>query len=461
MRKIRIKLNSLLIMLVCISGISALVLSAAFALYTTNQDSRAHAEHIAQTVQQQLAWQMLKVDNNLATIDRFPDFYLWKNSNSFSGLCVTFEGKDHVIKRSLCSGDITEESWPKSFENLYLWLFEPGKEIQFEVKSKNGLEGWIKISPSVIVILHKAWQSIVSLMTFSTIAIIIMCTLLYLSLHWVLKPVRKTQHTLKQMSSGDLTVKEPNFHIKEWQDTAIAINTLALNLNKTIDERKQLSLKLLDVQESERRYLCRELHDELGQALTGLRALTFYIEEEIEERCPDLTPKVQQISTVSDHMMELVKALLFRLRPADLDELGVAENLKSMINEWETKHESISCKLTLKGDIDDIPTPIAVNLLRTVQECLTNIVKHASATSAEVQLQYHSQSHKLIKLCIQDNGKMTVSEPFISPGNGILGIQERIAALSGELSLSQSPLGGLNVKAVIPVLQRKEPNESN
>lgn len=457
----KIKLNTLLITLVLISGTTALFISTAFALYKTDQDSRTHVRNIAQIVEQQLAWQLLKVENNMMSQDQFPDFYLWKNSNNFSGLCVTYEGKKHLQKRSICSGDITEEQWPIWFEQLYLFLFETDQELKIKVESDIGIVGAITITPSSIVILHKAWQNIITLMTFSGIAILTMCSLLYLLLHWILKPIRITQHSLKQMSQGNLAVKVPEFSIQEWQETGIAINNLASSLNKTLDDRKQLSMKLLQVQESERRYLCRELHDELGQALTGIRALAFYIEEETLERCPDLTPKIKQISSISQQMMELVKALLFRLRPADLDELGMSENLKAMINQWNSKHSNTACSLEIKGDIDEIPVAVSVNLLRTVQECLTNIVKHASATCAEVQLHYLEDSNKILKLSIQDNGNMAKNEQLIAPGNGILGIQERITALNGILNLSQSSLGGLRVEAVIPILEFKETNESN
>lgn len=456
-----VKLQSVLIALVVISGITALLISAAFALYKTNHEFKLRAESTAQIVQQQLAWQMLKVDNQVMLRSQFPDFYLWKNANNFSGLCVTFENNKKILERSMCSGDLSEEDWPVWFEHLYLRLFDPGQEVKLEIKSKTEIEGWVTVTPSVMVVLHKAWQNITTLMTFSSIVILIMCTLLYLSLQWILRPIHRTQQRLAQMSQGDLTVKVPNFHIQEWQDTATAINTLATNLNKTLEDRKQLSVKLLHVQESERRYLCRELHDELGQALTGLRALAYFIEEEVQERCPDLSTKVQQISLISQHMMELVKALLFRLRPADLDELGISESLKSMVTEWNSKHTNITCHLALTDNIDDIPVPIAVNLLRTVQECLTNIVKHASATSAEVQLNYLAHSPTLLELSIQDNGCFTQGEHLNTAGNGLLGIQERIAALNGELSMSQSTMGGLKVSAIVPIAQATQTQVAN
>lgn len=454
-----IRLNLLLILLIMLSGVASLALSAAIALHKSDRESRNQADAVAKTVQQQLEWQLLKVEYNVMSRDQFPDFYLWKDSQSFYGLCVSYETVTGITIRSLCTDDLSEEVWPHWFEALYLNLFSPDKETVTSVSLKGVRDGSVKVSPNPLVILHKAWQNILSLMEFSIIVITTLCLLMLLGLHWLLKPVRLTQKVIHQMHQGDLSARVPEFRIQEWQTTGHAINTLATNLEATLDERKQLSLKLLNLQESERRYICRELHDEFGQSLTGLRAIAFFLEEEARERCPQLSPPLQQISSISEQMMRLVKNLLFRLRPADLDELGLSENLKSMITEWNSKHKDKRCFIEIAGEVDAIKPSVAVNLLRTVQESLTNIVKHASATRAEVQLQYLPASAEMVHLTIQDNGNLTVPEPLITPGNGLLGIRERVQALNGELNLSRSSLGGLKIEAIIPITEDQVANE--
>ena len=456
----KIRLNWLLIMMVVLSGSAALVLSAGLALYDSDKTSRQHAEKVAQIVKKQLDWQVVKLENKIMSREYFPDFFLWKESDGFLGLCVIFETPDGEVARSLCRGDASEQVWPEWFSDLYLQLFDPDMEVHIELHSRDQFEGIIQVAPIRDAVLFKAWQKINTLMSFSVITVLILCVILVVSLHWVLRPVRETQQVLKAMRSGDLNARVPDFMIYEWQATAEAINKLASNLSETLDERKQLSLKMLHIQENERRHLCRELHDELGQSLTGLRAIACFMESEVKESCPQLSTKVSQISLISQHMMELVKGLLFRLRPADIDELGFLENLKLLVCNWNSKHQDKHCELIFTGKEEVIPAPVAVNVLRIVQECLTNIVKHASAHQAEVSLRVDPEQQQLF-LTIRDNGDLTGSEDLIKPGNGLLGIKERINALNGELKLERSALGGLKVGAVIPIQGYEASNEAH
>ncbi|MCP4595229.1 histidine kinase [Neptuniibacter sp.] len=458
-----IRLNHLLMLIVLLSGVAALFLSAGIALYKSDTKSRQQAHNLADTVKQQLDWQWLKVENQVMNRDQFPDFYLWKNSASFAGLCLTFENAHGRNLRSLCRDDISEEHWPEWFETLYLTLFEPGKEAIQQVTFDNNLVGKVKVAPNEIVVLYQAWQNILYLMEVCFIIVLTLCILLYLSLRWILRPIRHTQKVLRQLEQGDLSARVPTFHVQEWNQTGNVINELASSLQETLDERKQLSLKLLHIQENERRHLCRELHDEFGQSLTGLRAIAYYLDEEAQIHCPELTEKIRQISKISQHMMELVKGLLFRLRPADIDELGLAESLHNMVDNWNSQHQGVHCELVTDKQTDQIPSPIAINLLRIVQESLTNIAKHASASEAYIQLQIlteqgaHSEQH--LQLAIQDNGDLKNSDSLIKPGNGLLGIKERICALNGELELQTSEYGGLEVTAMIPLTVYKDADE--
>lgn len=458
-----IRLNLLLMLIVLLSGVAALFLSAGIALNKSDTKSRQQAHNLAETVEQQLDWQWLKVENQVMSRDQFPDFYLWKNSASFSGFCLTFENEHGKNLRSLCRDDISEEHWPEWFETLYLTLFEPGKKAIQEVTFNNKLIGKVKVAPNEIVVLHKAWQNILYLMEVCFIIVLTLCLLLYLSLRWILQPVRHTQKVLRQLEQGDLSARVPTFHVQEWNQTGNVINELASSLQETLDERKQLSLKLLHIQENERRHLCRELHDEFGQSLTGLRAIAYYLDEETRTHCPELTEKIRQISKISQHMMELVKGLLFRLRPADLDELGLAESLHNMVDNWNSQHRGMHCELSTDKQTDQIPSAIAINLLRIVQESLTNIAKHASASEAYIQLQLlteqDSLSEKRLQLAIQDNGNLKNCDSLIKPGNGLLGIKERICALNGELELQTSEYGGLEVTAMIPLAAYKDADE--
>lgn len=457
----RIKLNIILISLITISGICALIISSFVALYKSDQATKEHAEQISDVVIQQLDWQLLKVKNHVMPPENFPDFYLWKHSNSFSGLCISFQQRSGQITRSLCAGGDHPESWPEWFERLYFMAFELELEFRSRIKSGQGIHGDIIVSTNPDARVQNAWNSVLKVMEFSALIVVILSLLILIVLRSILTPVKQTQQALYLMQQGDLSVRLPSSVIQEWNETNKAINDLASSLQMTLNERKELSYKLLHIQESERRYLCRELHDDMGQYLTGLRAIAQCVQIEAEESHPDIALKTKQMANISEEMMHLVKELLFRLRPADLDELGVAENVKSLINEWNTKHLQRDCRLTMEGPIEQIPAAIAVNVLRVIQESLTNIVKHTRANTVEITLFYQTSPSFDLMLCIEDNGNMTQPDALTNPGNGLLGIKERITALNGELALTQSELGGLKVSVSIPLRKENERRETD
>jgi len=456
-----IKLNTVLISLVAVAGLCALIVSSFIALYKSDQESKAHAHQISEVVKQQLDWQLLKVKNHAMAPESFPNFYLWKHSNNLSDLCISFQQVSGEVTRSLCAGGSYKESWPTWFEQFHSTAFGPELELRSQINSEVGINGVFIVTTNSDARVHRAWNSVLQLMEFSALTALTLSLLIYVALRRILAPLKQTQQTLKAMQQGDLSIRVPSSLIQEWDQTSMAINNLATTLKTTLDERKELSYKLLHVQESERRYLCRELHDDMGQYLTGLRAIAHYIHAETVDNHPDIADKANKISHISEEMMHLVKDLLFRLRPADLDELGIAENTRSLIKEWNTKHLEKHCRLNLQGPIERTPSAVAVNLLRVIQESLTNVVKHTSASTVEITLIYQTTPSLGLMLCIEDNGKMIQPDALTTSGNGLLGVKERISALNGELVFGQSTLGGLKVSAFIPLRKEKDCKEND
>ncbi|MFW1676513.1 HAMP domain-containing sensor histidine kinase [Pontibacter sp. JAM-7] len=445
-----VRLNLLLMLMVVLSGSVALLLSAGFILHQSDQSSRARTEMAAQVAKQQLELQLYRIDNQFEFLKHFPDFHLWQKSTNHVGLCVTYLNRDIEVLRSLCLGDVTEERWPDWFDSLYLSLFSPAQPVRLDVGYKGQVQGLVEVSSSEVVEVGRAWNTLSNLMELACVIVLTLCILLYIALHWVLRPVRITQACLRQMVQDDLSVRVPAFPITEWQETGVAINGLAENLQATLEERKALALKLVNLQEEERRYLCRELHDELGQSLAGLSAVASAMSTEALHTDPQLSEPADQITRISRHMMDLVKGLLLRLRPADLDQLGLAESLRGLVREWNNKHQAISWKLSLQGEPDQLAASVAVNLLRIVQECLTNISRHSGASEAEVTLVCGSGPGSAVSLLIRDNGQGLSTEFVDRPGHGLLGIRERVSALGGELNMTNAPGDGLSVHIELP-----------
>jgi signal transduction histidine kinase len=257
------------------------------------------------------------------------------------------------------------------------------------------------------------------------------------------------------MQSGQLHWRLPTFKINEWQQTGLAINQLASSQQLLLDQQRRLSVQLMTLQEDERRFLSRELHDEIGQCLTAINAITTAIAQTADQQYPELTADLLSIRRITQHMQQAVHDLLSRLRPAEMEELGLAASLESLIRSWQNqKPASTDYQLTISGDYRKLSTTQAMALFRIAQECLTNINRHAQASQVTIELSIAANS-----ACLQvmDDG-LANSLPFANQtGLGLLGIRERLTALQGTLQLNITEPHGLTVKAWLPLAQTTTP----
>lgn len=446
-----IKINALVMMLVLLSGLAAWLVSVGYILVQTDRDAMNRTQTAAESARHQLQLQLLRKEHHLNSARDFPDFHLWKRSGQHSGMCASYQSLDHEVQRSLCVDENSTQPGPKWFDSLYHRFFEPEKAASLDVIFKDRRYGTVTVTPGGYQVeTSRAWKQLTDLSRVSLITVLVLCLCLYLAMRLLLRPLETINATLLEMHQGNLAAQVPDSSVAEWQATGTTINRLATRLQQTLDERKQLSLKLLNLQEQERRHLCRELHDELGQNLAGLSAIAHTLQAESKGHCPSVQAGAEQVSKITRHMMELVKGVLLRLRPADLDELGLGESLRELVSQWNNKHRQIHCELTLDGSDEQVGASVAVNLLRVVQECLTNISKHSGASEASIHVEFPSGEHDSLRLQIEDNGTLGEHSFDDKPGIGLLGIRERISALSGELTLGTNHSGGLAVNIRIP-----------
>ncbi|NOQ17474.1 MAG: sensor histidine kinase [Methyloprofundus sp.] len=436
-----------LLVRIILVGLFCLLSTSAYVLYQADQQAKQAAQTMLTSISKQLTMQLQRIDAGYAAADKFPDFHLWQETHPAAGVCLRFNSADKAISHSICRGvEWSAQSWPKPFAATYLWLFNPGLEISSPIIFKNQQQGSISLTLNVEQQLAQAWQSIRTLLTLSISTILTVCLLMYLVIKQALRPAAIIVTGLQKMQTGNLTVRLPDFDILEWRKTATAINELVSSQQQLLTERQQLSHKLITVQDAERRYLARELHDELGQCLAAINALAASITQTAKQECPVLVAEAENISQINGHMMQSVRDLLVQLRPAEIDELGLEVSLHSLISEWN-KRTGIVFSLNITGDCTQLAEPLPMTLFRIIQESLTNISKHSTASKAQVELIIKPE---WLALTIADNG--CIAElPFVpTAGMGLLGIRERVTALGGQFTLQKNATGGLNVDVKLP-----------
>jgi len=211
----------------------------------------------------------------------------------------------------------------------------------------------------------------------------------------------------------------------------------------------------VEAQEEERRHIARELHDEAGQALTALRWELTALEEALPQRQDhhdEIRQRIGTLRELTERVMEDLRQLTARLRPAVLDELGLPAALITYADECSARYP-FTVDVEVTGQRKRLPSEIETALYRIAQEALTNVAKHAKANHAWIRLHIGERE---VRLTVSDDGiGMDVEEAqraaACGRGWGLAGICERVQLIGGHLDLRSAPGEGTEVTVRVPI----------
>ena len=223
----------------------------------------------------------------------------------------------------------------------------------------------------------------------------------------------------------------------------------AQEAEKELEQNRRLTRLIQTRLEEERRSIARELHDELGQCVTAIKTIGAAIANRTLAAAPEIHRSAQTIVEVASHIYDVVHGIIRQLRPSALDNLGLQEAVEDMVNAWRDRHPEIVCALRLTGEFTDLGEATNITAYRLIQECLTNVARHADATHAEIEVRREGD---VLQLSVSDNGRgLGEGSESENARFGLMGIRERVQALRGEFRLESQPGEGLKVSAAIPV----------
>jgi len=264
-----------------------------------------------------------------------------------------------------------------------------------------------------------------------------------------------------EVEAGNYSVIVPTETNDEISKTATAFNRMVVEIysrtqqlkkaeaqsSKLLAENRQLIHTSLEVQEEERKHLARELHDEMGQCLTAIQADAELIRDISQGKDKRIETSADAIMDVSSRVYDVVHSMMHRLRPSILDNLGLVEALKDEINAWKNRNTNTVCDFKYSGNLTSLDERTNIGLYRIVQECLTNISKHASANNICIEL-FNDGENILLK--VRDNGT-GFDKNSSSRGLGLIGMRERVTSFGGHLVLETAPEKGLSITITIPL----------
>lgn len=220
-------------------------------------------------------------------------------------------------------------------------------------------------------------------------------------------------------------------------------------LTQNYKEIRRLSRKILHAYEEERIRLARELHDELGMSLSTVKLNMQLLKKSLPEKETALHEKCADLIALADSTVVQVRSKAVFLRPPSLQDFGLLIVLEKMVSDL-SKNTGLAGQLKNSGNFDQLSPEVETTLYRCVQEAFTNIIKHATATSALVEL---TRGNKKVTAVISDDGSgfIVETERDSCKHLGIQGMQERVALLGGELTITSEPGKGTIVSIEIPL----------
>lgn len=292
----------------------------------------------------------------------------------------------------------------------------------------------------------EVWNETKSVLGLLILFAVLANILVYVSLGHGLAPIESILKGLDGIERGEYQLRLPKFNFPEFSKISEKFNNMAEVLQRSREENRLLTQKSLAIQESERRMLAQELHDEFGQSITAIKAVIASMQQSKHQDDKMLKNSAKTIGIFSDRMYATARRMMWQLRPAILDEFGLISALQEMIDDWNGRYEDVFCCFEFKGKLNDLGETVNISIYRVIQEGLTNVVNHAQATSVTVCL--HRIENELstglgIKLRIQDNG-IGFAKTHLS-GLGLLGMRERIEALKGSFRIQSAIQEGVEI----------------
>lgn len=234
---------------------------------------------------------------------------------------------------------------------------------------------------------------------------------------------------------------------------AIERNRLSVDVQHSRDRLRMLAGHLEAIREDERTRISREVHDELGQKLTGLKLDLRWLKVRLAQppsadATVAMAKRAFEAEKLADQLLDAVKRIAIELRPGTLDHLGLADAIRDESRRFEAR-SGVHMVLDLPEQRTSLKPEVATVAFRVLQELLTNVARHASAKTVEIRL---VENDRMLHMDVRDDGVgMQVDKVEGNASLGLLGIQERLAAHHGTLNLESAPDRGVCARVRIPI----------
>jgi len=269
-----------------------------------------------------------------------------------------------------------------------------------------------------------------------------------------LKRGEEAERTVQSLATA---IQSANQEIARRRTAEITLKTSELTQQKMLKEARDLHAQLrhlthqiLLAQEEERKQISRQLHDEIAQILTGINVQLSTLSVAAQIKPGMLGHQIDKTKRLVSESIDIVHRFARNLRPTLLDDLGLIPALRSFVRELEAQH-GLRIQFTAFAGVEKMDISHRTVLYRVTQEALTNVVRHAHATTATVSIQ--KKAH-MVQLVVHDDGASFPAERLLAAKHGgrlgLLGMRERVDMIGGRFSIHSAPKQGTTITVEIP-----------
>jgi two-component system sensor histidine kinase UhpB len=339
----------------------------------------------------------------------------------------------------------------------FVALVRPEKTAVNVPISIHGKSGSLVITSHPNDEMTEIWDGIVTQLQVGSAIAVALFLITMMVVSRALAPIQTLSQAMVKIESGSYDTRVKPDGPPELAAICTRLNHLAGALGDAVEDKRRLAERVVSLQDVERKEIARELHDEFGPYLFALRAHASALMRIADARVPDTDVLRKHGGAILEQvnaLQQFNRRVLEKLRPVGLTELGLREALGALLRLWGQSHPGVVIETAISPSLGETGETADLTIYRTVQEALTNVFRHAGATSVNVTIEpteplsgtkRGGHGCALVRVC--DNGSGL--SPDHRLGLGLTGMRERILALGGTLTVGSSA-SGVTVEAVVP-----------
>ncbi|HEY4077111.1 MAG TPA: ATP-binding protein [Rhizomicrobium sp.] len=325
--------------------------------------------------------------------------------------------------------------------------------VQERIDTAPGLKGRVlRVTTNAHNEIGEAWVQFRDGAAILSLFSLLVLGLLHLAMGRIAAPLQKLAGGFEAVGSGDYAAQVEARGPREISVLAAAFNRMTARLNRLEEVNRRLTGQMLAIQEEERADLARDLHDEMGPFLFAMRVDAEAIQAEARKSgLGAIAEKASALGEAVSHIQKHVRSILTQLRPEGLAELGLAVAIANLVTFWQRHHAGIAIHLDIDAAQPGFGADADDTIYRLVQESLTNAARHGAAKQVWIAIGAEAGA---ICITVEDDGRGFSGD---GEGMGLKGMRERLAALSGSLTLGARAGGGTSLTAIIPRIIARRP----